>query len=84
MKVSDVMEEVNTVILENGLEYMEVDEINFDNKEYVLLVNCKNVKDSCIRRVEITDNQEYLCKIKDELEYDKVLKLFIKKNKVLF
>ena len=78
------MEEVNTVILENGLEYMEVDEINFDNKEYVLLVNCKNVKDSCIRRVEITDNQEYLCKIKDELEYDKVLKLFIKKNKVLF
>ena len=78
------MEEVNTVILENGLEYMEVDEITFDNNVYILLVNCKNMKDSCIRRLKVSDNQEYLCKIKDELEYDKVLKLFIKKNKVLF
>lgn len=78
------MEEVNTVILENGLEYMEIDELTCDDKVYVLLVNCKNVKDSCIRWVKVTNNQEYLCKIKDELEYDKVLKLFIKKNKVLF
>lgn len=78
------MKEVNTVILENGLEYMEMDEITYNNNKYILLVNYENTKDSCIRRVDILENQEYLCKIKDELEHSRVLNLFVKKNKDLF
>ena len=78
------MEEVNTVILENGLEYMELDELIYDNNKYILLVNYQNVKDACIRKIEVSDNQEYFVKIKDELEYSKVMNLFVKKNKALF
>lgn len=78
------MEEVNTVVLENGLEYIEMDELIHNNKKYVLLVNYKNIKDSCIRRIAIKDNQEYLCKIKDDNEVEIILKLFIEKNKALF
>ena len=29
------MKEVNTVILENGLEYMEMDEITYNNNKYI-------------------------------------------------
>ena len=78
------MEEVNTVVLENGIEYMEVDELVHDDKTYVLLTNYKNVKDSCIRKVVIKDNQEYLCKLKDDNEFKTILSLFVEKNKALF
>lgn len=79
------MEEINTVILENGLEYMEMDEVSYNNNRYILLVNYKNVKDSCIRRLVLEeDGQEYFYKVKDELEYNKVLNLFVQKNKALF
>lgn len=78
------MKEVNTVILENGLEYMEMDEVIYNNNKYILLVNCKNVKDSCIRRLAMEDGQEYFYKVKDEIEYNKVLNLFVQKNKALF
>ena len=78
------MEEVNTVVLENGLEYIEIDELVYNDTKYVLLANYKNVKDSCIRKVTVEDNQEYLCKLKDDNEFKTVLDLFVKKNKALF
>ena len=78
-----MMKEVNTVILENGLEYIEVDEILYNNTKYILLANYKNIKDCCIRKIVVKDNQEYFCKIKDE-ENQEVLKVFLEKNKALF
>lgn len=78
------MEEVNTVVLENGIEYMEVDELVHDNQTYVLLTNYKDVKDSCIRKVVMKEEQEYLCKLKDDNEFKTILSLFVEKNKALF
>lgn len=78
------MIEVNTVVLENGVEYTEVDELVHNNTKYILLSNVKNVKDSCIRKIEIEDNEEYLCRLDDDKEFDTVLNLFIQKNKTLF
>ena len=77
------MEEVNTVVLENGIEYMEVDKLVHDNNTYILLANYQNIKDSCIRKISIENNQEYLCKLNDD-ELKKVLNLFVEKNKALF
>lgn len=77
------MEEVNIVTLENGLEYIEVDEVVYNNTKYILLANYKNIKDCCIRKIVIKDNQEYFCKIKED-ENKEILKLFIEKNKALF
>ena len=54
------MIEVNTLILENGIEYTEVDDLIYNNTKYILLSNIKNVKDSCIRKISIEDNKEFL------------------------
>lgn len=78
------MIEVNTIVLENGIEYTEVDELTYNNTKYILLSNIKNVKDSCIRKLSVEDNKEYLCRLENDQEYDVVLNLFIEKNKTLF
>ena len=40
------MIEVNTMVLENGIEYTEIDNLIYNNIKYVLLSNINNVKDS--------------------------------------
>ena len=78
------MLDFDTVVLENGVEYTEIDKLVCDNIEYVLLSNIKNVKDSCIRKIEIENEEEYLCRLDSPSEYEKILKLFVEKNKALF
>lgn len=78
------MVDVDTVVLENGVEYTEVDGLVYNNTKYILLCNIKNVKDSCIRKLSIEDNEEYLCRLEDEKEFDIILDLFMEKNKALF
>lgn len=78
------MVDVNTVILENGVEYTEIDELVYNNNKYILLSNIKNVKDSCIRKLEIEDDEEYLCRLDNQKEFNEVLNLFVEKNKALF
>ena len=78
------MIEFNTMILENGVEYTEVDDLIYNDTKYLLLSNIKNVKDSCIRKISIEDNEEYICRLDDDKEFDIILNLFIKKNKALF
>jgi len=78
------MIDVNTLILENGVEYTEVDSLIYNNSKYVLLSNIKNVKDSCIRKITIENNEEYVCRLDDDNEFDIILSLFVKKNEALF
>lgn len=78
------MIEVNTMVLENGIEYTEVDKLVYNNTEYILLSNVKNVKDSCIRKIEIENDEEYICRLEDQNEFDIILDLFMEKNKALF
>lgn len=78
------MIDINTIVLENGVEYTEVDDLIYNNTKYILLSNIKNVKDSCIRKISIENNEEYLCRLDDDSEFDVVLELFMKKNKALF
>lgn len=78
------MIDVNTMILENGVEYTEVDSLIYNNNKYVLLSNIKNVKDSCIRKIIFEDNEEYIYRLDDDNEFDIVLSLFVKKNEDLF
>lgn len=78
------MIEINTVILENGIEYTEVDDIVYDNVKYILLSNINDVKDSCIRKIIILNNEEYISKLDSDREFDIVLSLFMEKNKALF
>lgn len=78
------MIDVNTMILENGVEYTEVDFLVHNDSKYVLLSNLKNVKDSCIRKITKENDEEYLCRLDDDNEFDIILSLFVKKNEALF
>lgn len=78
------MMEVNTIVLENGIEYTEIDDLIYNDVKYILLTNVKNAKDSCIRKVMIENDEEYLCRLDDDKEFDTVLDMFLEKNKALF
>ena len=78
------MIEVNTMVLENGIEYTEVDNLVYNNVKYVLLSNVKDVKDSCIRKMSVGDNEKYVCRLENENEFEMILKMFVEKNKALF
>ena len=78
------MVEVDTVVLENGIEYTEVDNLVYNDTKYILLTNAKNVKDSCIRKLEILDNEEYLSRLDNDNDFETILDMFLEKNKALF
>lgn len=78
------MIDVSTYILENGVEYTEVDNLEYNNNKYILLSNINNVKDSCIRKLIIEDSEEYIYRLDNDSEFDTILNLFIEKNKGLF
>lgn len=77
------MIDINTVILENGIEYTEIDDLIYNNTRYVLLTNVDNVKDSCIRKIRIDNDKNYISRL-DDNEFDIVLSMFLEKNKALF
>ena len=78
------MIEINTMVLENGVEYTEVDNLIYNNFKYILLSNINNVKDSCIRKMSVEDNEKYVYRLEDEKEFDMILKMFVEKNEALF
>lgn len=78
------MIDINTIVLENGIEYTEIDDLVYNDTKYVLLSNVKNVKDSCIRKITIENNEEYVCRLEDDSEFDIILNMFVEKNKALF
>lgn len=67
--------EKETIILENGIEYIITDTIN----NYVYLNNINNIKDFCIRKQIIENEDEYIVGLENEDEYYKALELFEKK-----
>ncbi len=75
------MEEVNTIVLENGIEYFLLDEINIDNNTYYYLVNTNDNKDICIRKKEIENGEEYVATLDSDEEVAKALAYFAHKNK---
>lgn len=71
--------EVKTVKLENGIEYIIVDEI-IDKDKYLILVNEMNDLDVCIRKVIVENNEEYIIGLDSDEELNKILNLYYKKN----
>lgn len=64
--------EYNTTILEDGIEYVELDIIN----NYIFLSEIENPQNFCIRKLETENNIEYIVGLKDEEEFKKALELF--------
>jgi hypothetical protein len=72
--------EYNVITLENGIEYTEIDRINFNNNCYVVLSNLDDPSDFCIRRLVNDNNQEYIVGLENREEFNNVFLLYKKRS----
>ena len=71
---------IKCIKLEDGIEYMVLDEIDNDVNTYIYLANANDEDDFCIRKVDNSKNAELLVGLDSNSEFDKALLLFTKKH----
>ena len=69
------------VILEDNIEYIVIDKINFGKSSFVYLANSNDDTDICVRKEIYKDGKCLLVGLADKAEVDNALKLFVEKNK---
>lgn len=74
-------EEINIVVLEDGLEYAVIDEIKHNDNKYIYLTNVNDVEDFCIRKIIVEETQKFIVGLDDDKEFDLALMLFAKNHK---
>lgn len=72
-------EKLNVVTLDNGVEYSEVDRLEYDGNIYAFLTNLNQIKDFCIKKVLKDDNGELVVGLDSEEEFNNILSLFVNK-----
>ncbi len=72
--------EYSVITLEDGIDYIIVDEISFENNRFVYLSNINNKADFCIRKIVLKDEKEVLVGLSDDQEFDTAMLLFSKKH----
>lgn len=75
------MEEVKTIVLEDGIEYFLMDEIEIEGNTYYYLANINNNKDICVRKKEVENGEEFIATLDSEAEVAKALAHFAYKHK---
>lgn len=68
------------MILEDGIEYAVIDEIEQGNITFVYLINVLDSIDFCIRKVDSEINDEVLVGLDNDDEFDLALNLFEEKH----
>lgn len=71
---------MESIVLDDGIEYLIVDTEIIDNTEYTLFANIDDDEDICFRKTSIIDGERYFVGLDDEKEFEKVLLIFTKKN----
>lgn len=74
------MEDVEIITLEDGQDYMIVDEIVIDEVKYVYLAKEQDISNFCIRKENIINNSQYLVGLDNKEEFDKALQTFAVKH----
>lgn len=70
---------LESIVLEDGIEYLIVSDETIDNTKYTLFANIDNDTDICFRKTIIKDGKEYFVGLDDQKEFEKVLLTFTKK-----
>lgn len=78
------MIEAKSIKLEDGIEYMVMDEIANANTTYYYLSNIDDEEDFCIRKIEKEKDDQLLVGLDSDQEFDRAMLLFMKKNKGYF
>lgn len=69
-------EKLNVVKLEDGISYVILEELNYQDTTYVYLTNISDERDFCIRKVKHENDQDLLVGLDDEEEFKLALRLF--------
>lgn len=78
------MIDAKSVKLEDGIEYMVIDEIVNANTTYYYLANIDDEEDFCVRKINKDKNDQLLVGLDSDAEFDRAMLLFMKKNKGYF
>ena len=70
------MVEMDSVVFDNGFEYLILDKLDIHGNTYLLLSNCNDVKDIKIGKSITQNGQKYFCGIEDDNEFNSVLITF--------
>lgn len=73
------MVDIDSIVLDNGLEYYIILNLEIDGNTYTLFSNVNDEKDIKIRKIVIENGESYYDGINDEEELKKVITLFDKK-----
>ena len=73
--------EYEYLTLEDGNEYMIIDEIEIDDINYVYLSNGENNENFRVRKNKKVGNIEMLVGLDSDQEFDKAMPYFVKKHK---
>lgn len=74
------MVDVEKVTLSDGITYIIVDEIKLEDKKFVYLTNENDVKDFCIKKSIIENDEEFFVGLDSDEEFDQAMLYFAKKN----
>lgn len=70
---------MESIVLDDGIEYVIVDEEIINGTKYTLFANINDSEDICFRKTEIVNGEEYFVGLKDEKEFKLALTHFTKK-----
>ena len=70
--------QLDTIILDDGIEYANIKNLEIHNTIYVLLANVNNPQDICFRKKIIDNNTEYYIGLDDDNEFKLVSLSFSK------
>ena len=69
---------IKTIILDDGIKYMIVEEMVINKTLYTLFDNIDNENDICFRKTVKKDGKEYYVGLDDEKELERVIMHFTK------
>lgn len=70
--------ELDTIILDDGIEYAIIKELKINDILYTLFANVNDSEDICYRKTVINDGKEYYVGLDNENEFDLVANTFAK------
>lgn len=71
---------LESIILDDGIEYYIYDTKIINDIEYTLFVNVNDEEDICFRKTIIENGEKYFIGLDDEKEFEKVILYFSKEN----
>lgn len=71
---------IETIVLENGIEYVILEERLINEVKYTLLSNINDDEDICFRKTVVKDGEKYFVGLDDEEELKKVMLYFTREN----